>query len=679
MGWDFKMKLRSICQLVMFSIISQLGYAVESVVDVAELEDFTVQEPHAINDSFRHHPSIQTEQNLSYPSLPIDLIESLLNQAKQKKLSEHVVWKRLFYVEHAQSRVTHAPFFLTKQGKDHLDQELEHHIQALFDKSEENQSVRCRFPARSAWLIQQLNIPQHTLPDVKCTEFDQWYEQIKPHKMTLIFATDYMGSPGSMFGHTLLRFDPADKPANGSMDLVSYALNYAAFVPPKDNSFVYAWNGLTGRYLGEYSLMKYFHKVKEYGDLESRDIWEYELDFTPEEVKFLVQHIWEMKHVKFPYYFIDENCSYALLGLTDLIRPTLNLQSNFKWSAIPVETVKALKKQGLIKKTVYRPALETQLLHQEKQYGSTLAKTAHQLTLQKTKPVDLLVNYSIQNQARLLEMAYDDLYLQHIARRVEPKFAQSRLRELLTLRSQLAVSKQRQDVPRPNYDSTQGHGAKMWSIQMGQVQGDQFLELGGRMAYHSLSDPTQGYAEGMQLLFLNGQVQLRENRIKLSDLDLLSVHTLNPITSFRKPLSWGFDLAWKQQSVDSTGQFSTNQQHGVATTSTQFGYSKAVANHRGLCSLQAKAELQAGKILDDGWRIGIAPTAFCTAQWTDHLQQSFKVETPYWYDVNQWQIKATHELQYSWNQHHALRFNWHYEQQNSKKWDKISLGYHLYH
>jgi hypothetical protein len=71
-------------------------------------------------------------------------------------------------------------------------------------------------------------------------------------------------------------------------------VNYAATVNSDDN-WSYAWKGLVGKYPGEYSLMPYYRKVKEYGDFESRDLWEYELNLNPEETAFLVKHIWEMQ------------------------------------------------------------------------------------------------------------------------------------------------------------------------------------------------------------------------------------------------------------------------------------------------------------------------------------------------------------------------------------------------
>src|SRR5690606_36778024 len=114
----------------------------------------------------------------------------------------------------------------------------------------------------------------------------------------------------------------------------------------------------------EYSQMTYYRKVKEYGDFESRDLWEYELALSAEETRFLVQHIWEMIHVQFPYYVIQDNCAYRLLSLIDLVRPHANLQQQIKAVSNPLEAINALDDEQLMIDVVYRPALETQLLAQ---------------------------------------------------------------------------------------------------------------------------------------------------------------------------------------------------------------------------------------------------------------------------------------------------------------------------
>ncbi|WP_139355642.1 Lnb N-terminal periplasmic domain-containing protein, partial [Acinetobacter baumannii] len=320
--------------------------------------------------------------NIAYSAETNPSIQNYWSIAEQKKLDQDITWQRLMYANKNQkSEVTYAGYFLSENGKNNLKEELKADISALFIPTQDNQSIRCKFPARSQWLIQQLDIQENELPQVKCSEFENWIGQIKPYKATLIYATDFMGNPSSMFGHTLLRLDPKDQQ---QLNLVSYAVNYAATVAGNDN-WSYAWKGLTGQYPGEYSLMPYYRKVKEYGDFESRDLWEYELNLSPEETRFLVSHIWEMQHVSFPYYFVSDNCAYRLLGLVDLVKPESHLQEKFNYASIPMETIKAMQQQGLTKAPVYRPALETQLLAQAHQHGASLAKVAHQLAMKPIK------------------------------------------------------------------------------------------------------------------------------------------------------------------------------------------------------------------------------------------------------------------------------------------------------
>ncbi|MCH7328249.1 DUF4105 domain-containing protein [Acinetobacter modestus] len=612
--------------------------------------------------------------HFTYASVESDL-QKYLDLAQQKQLDQQTTWQRLMYADQKQnSEVTYAGYFYAKDGKTNLNSELQADIKALFREAPDNQSIRCKFPARSRWLMQQLNIDVQQLPKVNCVEFNDWINQIKPHKATLIYATDFMGNPSSMFGHTLLRLDPKDQK---QLNLVSYAVNYAATVKGDDN-WSYAWKGLTGQYPGEYSLMPYYRKVKEYGDFESRDLWEYELNLTPEETRFLVEHIWEMQHVSFPYYFVSDNCAYRLLGLIDLVRPDLNLKQQFSYAAIPIETLKAVDQQALVKEVVYRPALETQLLSQAKQHGTDLAKVAHQIAFIETDQVQsTLKTYSQQDQAKILEMAYDDLYLQYISRQVDANIAQPKLRQLLAERSQIEVEKQRQEPLRPKMQSVEGHHARNLSVNVGEVQGKKFVELGHRQAYHDLIDPQGGYRTGTQLLFLDGSLQYRDDKLKFEHLDLLSVNSYNPVQPFKSPLTWGFNLGWKQEAIEN-GKFSEDAQHGVMNLNMQVGYSVADYDRRHLCYAQLQSHIQGGKNLDKGWRVGAGPTVGCMNVWSDNINSVVQVELPYWQDQNQWNLRVGTQLQYSLNTNHALRLNWDFEQQDHKDWNKVGLGYVLF-
>ncbi|MGN7715659.1 MULTISPECIES: Lnb N-terminal periplasmic domain-containing protein [Acinetobacter] len=610
--------------------------------------------------------------NIAYSADINPSIQKYWSIAEQQNLDQDITWQRLMYANKNQkSEVTYGGYFLSKNGKNNLKEELKADISALFMPAQDNQSIRCKFPARSQWLMQKVGIQENELPQVKCTEFENWIGQIKPYKATLIYATDFMGNPSSMFGHTLLRLDPKDQQ---QLNLVSYAVNYAATVAGNDN-WSYAWKGLTGQYPGEYSLMPYYRKVKEYGDFESRDLWEYELNLTPEETRFLVSHIWEMQHVSFPYYFVSDNCAYRLLGLVDLVKPESKLQEKFTYASIPMETIKSMQQQGLTKAPVYRPALETQLLSQAHQHGASLAKVAHQIAMLPIQhSSQILKSFTEQDQAKILEMAYDDLYLQFIGRKVEESIAQPQLRQLLALRSQIDLDKQRQEPKRPAKEPTQGHNARNLSVKAGEVQGDKFIELGHRQAYHDLIDPQGGYRAGTQLLFLNGNAQWRNDHLKLERLDLLEVNSYNPIQPFKTPLSWGFNLGWRQEAIHD-GSFSEDKQHGVASFNAQVGYSLADYGRKHICYGQVQTYVQTGSNLDKGWRVGMGPTLGCMNQWFERFNSVVQIELPYWEDQNQWNLRVNTQWQYVINRNNAVRLNWDYEQQNHQDWMKSSLGY----
>jgi hypothetical protein len=59
-------------------------------------------------------------------------------------------------------------------------------------------------------------------------------------------------------------------------------------------------------------------KVKMYGAL----------DLTPVEIDRLLRHAWELQGIYARYFFFDENCSFNLLYLLDVARPSLRLTAH---------------------------------------------------------------------------------------------------------------------------------------------------------------------------------------------------------------------------------------------------------------------------------------------------------------------------------------------------------------
>ena len=216
------------------------------------------------------------------------------------------------------SLVDDPEFFLSDSGKESLQGEFEATLRAFFTSaSDNNDSPACRFPARLAWLRKTLAIDETTLPDLQCSDLTKWLRTLDAQGLTLIFPVSVLNSPASMFGHTFLRLD---RKSEKRPDLLAWAVNFAAHAE-QERGFSFAYNGVFGGYPGRFTLARYYERVKAYSDIENRDIWEYQLNYSPDEVDFMLRHLWELLPVYFDYYFIDENCSYQLLALLEAARP----------------------------------------------------------------------------------------------------------------------------------------------------------------------------------------------------------------------------------------------------------------------------------------------------------------------------------------------------------------------
>ena len=432
------------------------------------------------------------------------------------------------------SYVSDDKFFLAADGAHHPDAELRATVEALYAPvSLGDKHPQCVYPARTRWLKAQLNL--NDLPKVECSEFTQWFTDVAPHSTVMIFPAAYLNSPSSMFGHTLLRIDQADVQSNKTA-LLSYAINFGAYIEGSDNSILYAWKGLAGGYPGLFALVPYQEKLSEYRSLENRDLWEYRLNLTPEETQRMVEHVWELKQIQFDYFFFDENCSYRLLELLQVARPGLQLTTQFPLTAIPTDTVKAVKEAGLVESIEYRPSRERELLDRAK----VLDPEEQQWVLQVSADQTQLQNPTFMalpkaRQALIIDAAYR--LERYRANGLERDTGRSqRSYELLRAINQNPAPELQ--VERPELPEN-GHESRTWQLGAGSRDDKAFAEYGLRMAYHDLNDNAPGFPLGAQIEIL--QLKLRQyegNKWQVQQLDLANIRSLTPRNALLQPWSW---------------------------------------------------------------------------------------------------------------------------------------------
>ena len=475
-------------------------------------------------------------------------VDTLIQEAGQKKLAHDRYWHILLHYKQTvfgvKSLIDDPRFFLSKEGAHNPQAELEATLRAFFAAPDdpENPPV-CRFIARYTWLKEKLRIDESKLTVSECAKFNKTIAVIKPKAAALVFPASYMNNPASMFGHTLISIETEQK-----SKLLAHAVNYSAFTTEK-NGLVFALKGLSGFYKGYYSILPYYQKVQEYNDINQRDIWEYPLNFTAEEVKKMVMHIWELQEIYSFYYFFDENCSYNILFLLEAGRPSLHLTDQFYGWVIPLDTIRILERQGAIAASDYRPSKATTIKYLASLLDREQQKQALELSRGIVEP-EVIINqqFSEQEKIRVLDLATE--YLQYLY--VKKELAKDRYTalflKLLKARSSLGKTVTVADEPPVPPYPDKGHASSRLGLGFGIKKGSWFEEIRFRFAYHTLIDYPAGYDNGSHIQFLNTALRYysAKDKWELKSLDVIDIISLSPRDLFFKPLSWKVKTGWRQ-------------------------------------------------------------------------------------------------------------------------------------
>jgi hypothetical protein len=469
----------------------------------------------------------------------------------------------------------------------------------------------------------------------------------------------------------LLRVDAADQ--DERTRLLAYAVNYAVG-PGSDNGVMFTLKSLVGAYPGLFSISPYYVKVREYSDMENRDIWEYRLNFTQEEIDRLLRHAWELGPTRFDYYFFDENCAYYLLSLFDVARPSLELTSSFRGWVIPVDTVRRVVEQsGMLAEVVYRPANNTRLRDRlarmngaERRLVLRLVKDGPQHTVLQGLPA--------AEQAELLEGAYALERHQDSEGRREHSAAARLSRELLLARSRLPVGKDEIDPPVPAVRPDQGHKTRRLAIGVGRSDGRNFQSLAVRPAYNDLLDPDGGYTNGAQINFMD--IALRHyrdsGRVELERLTLVDIYSLSPRDDFFKPVSWKIN----------TGVARTRRRDGqhVAVYHTNGGAGLALGSWDAAVAYAfVEGTLDVGNQLRRNFALGVGPSVGLFIQpfaaWKLNL---FARLQDYVLGDKHGASEITLAQSVSFGRQHALRLALSDRRERGAEWRSMRLAWHWY-
>lgn len=363
-----------------------------------------------------------------------------------------------------------------------------------------------------------------------------------------------------MFGHTFLRINSAY-----NSKLLSYALNYAADAnPDTENAVVFAVKGLFGGYFGKYSMLPYYDKLKEYRDSEQRDIWEYDLDLSEEEVRRMMLHIWEVNDTLSYYYFFTQNCSYNMLWFLEVARESLHLREYFSYQVIPLESVHAANLESIIVDKHYRASKRTTILKYEELLKDKYIKVIQNLVYSKISPKEVLDDNTIEIQQKryifeaAIELLEYNLGKGKIAKDNYVNLFHSLSKARATLKSGESIHI---ETPQNPLD---GHRAMRTSLGVGSRNGDFINYIGIRPAYHDLTDNSYGFMRGTQIEFLDFELSASAKEKSIEKATIISIASIAQQSKFFDLLSWRTKVGWDKNLLSNDTTFSATVGAGVS-------------------------------------------------------------------------------------------------------------------
>ncbi len=462
--------------------------------------------------------------------------------AHAENLAQSPEWIALVHYRPAlfhtwKSTIDSDTFFIHPDGKTNPDLELKATIQLFNEPGKTEQ--KCLFPAR--WLfLKKNNIDVKPFPD--CSDFVQFKKDLNPADITLLYTDAYMNNPASLFGHTLLRIDIPE----GKTQLVAHGANFGAFTGKDENGLKFAIYGLFGGYYGGWTVKPYYDIINMYNNIENRDIWEFTLNLTPDERDFFVAHLWEIGHTQTRYFFFTENCSYMIMEMFDAIRPTLKMADDFPVQAIPLDTLKSVNhRTDLVKKINYRPSRQKRI---SVKYDPMTPAEKRALLAYLDGDDTLVRQLDKQAQADIYDTAYEFIQYQLVAGKMElPEYRKKSFQTLLNRRDLPAAKPYHPVTPASPLSA---HESARFTLQQGFERGHSFQEIEFRPAYHSLTDPQNGFLNGSEINFFKTALRYHDQThdVHLQKLDFVNIISISPWNALFHPFSYtirtGINREW---------------------------------------------------------------------------------------------------------------------------------------
>lgn len=354
-------------------------------------------------------------------------------------------------------------------------------------------------------------------------------------QLFIVFAGPYPTSPSSSFGHTFLLMQPDDTLQSYLLwPTINFSANTEGIHPV--NQFI---SGVFDTLEGRISIQAFYEKVRDYGYMESRNLYLFPITLTAREKENFLEELFRVRNKKFGYNFIFRNCSSEL---NLLLRKTLEETIPYPISSIVMPGDLMARDKG-ISSIINDPYLIESV-------ESGLRRYERQLNL-NTSTTDSTFGNMAGYYLSLIEWKFQRRN-EHLTKEEE-----ALIENLRILSSQQVAdnSNPLSTNPVPFYL----HDPSLLGLGSSVIKGKPSVTFSFRSGLHDWYDHQEIYPTDNFLTFGSIKIEAQESHLKLSELVLFRQISLPVSSSFSEKYSWntefGFTNSFAERYVYLKGGF----------------------------------------------------------------------------------------------------------------------------
>lgn len=435
-----------------------------------------------------------------------------------------LVWNKLLHFD--------GSVFLIKDEKFYLDgipaspaEELLRTINLLSSITENSHSFACNFPARFGFVIQIRKDLGQLWTDFSfqdCPKYYEYDQKVKVDSVSLVFAGENIFSPTSMMGHVFLKLSGVD--GNGVKR--EHALSYYAEIN-SSNPMMLFYDSIFKGMVGRIGLHPYRAKLDEYRNREGRSVWEYTIKSENIERALLKAHIFELSRISPTYFFTEYNCATFIYDLLGVLNPSFSEHiKEHRW-VTPRDVVRDFETFSLYSGVV---------AHLSPQHSMKALRWNVSDDVKAIQGTEQLIKL----RKSLLLTDEDVLYLDNLTTfwYLTKKISKEDYESYLKMYS---GSQRFIKIKTP----TNGSNDSQWSIGLASTNGLVGTRFRWMPASHRLEDGSQAFFTQNQLKLFDLELSISNAYgVRVENLDLYKVESLNAIEPHVKQLSWGWKIGF---------------------------------------------------------------------------------------------------------------------------------------